>query len=235
MYIRRIMNKKATATTPSQRLAVILKISGYNSVQELAHAIGLKETKHLSLISGGKMAFSANIAKSLHRLFPIFTENWIVSGEHLLTEHIYTNRNQMLIIDYKVKEIWIYNHLNVPYNVGQQPESVLCYPMKLCKDAAFGYQYPYYDLEPYCHNGDILLMKYATVPIKTEGLYYIEDDERKLFRYLRPIPKSHRFTALRFNDGTDTEILENMESGIVYQVCGVITAPCKFPLEPFVP
>lgn len=227
------MDQIATSTTASQRLAVILKISGYNSVQELAHAIGLKDTKHLSLISGGKQAFNANTAKSLHRLFPLFTENWIMHGEHLRIEHIYGNRCQMLIIDYKVKEIWVYSHLNVPYNVGQWPESVLCYPIKLCKDAVFGYRYPDTDLEPYCHMGDILLMKYATVPIKTEGLYYIEADKRKMFRYLRPIPKSHRFTALRFNDGTDTEILENMESGIVYQVCGVIAAPCKFPLEPF--
>lgn len=62
-YIRRTMESIPAATTQSQRLDVILKISGYNTVQELAQAVKLKDTRYLTLVQGGKMEFSLNIAR----------------------------------------------------------------------------------------------------------------------------------------------------------------------------
>ncbi len=234
-YLRRSMEELSPATTPSQRLEVILRISGYNTVTELAQAIKLKDTRYLTLVQGGKMDFSLNIARSLHRLYPLFTVPWIMQGEHLLAEHIYGRRGQILLTDYEMKKVWLYKYLYTPFYSNQNPEQALYYPAKLCKEATFAYRYPATCLEPYCHTGDILLMKEIQGPVTQEGLYYIETPTKMLFRYLRREPEGEKFSAAGFNDRIEDLTVEQRDIRICGQVCGVIAAPCRFPLEPLVP
>lgn len=228
------MESIPAATTQSQRLDVILKISGYSTVQELAQAIRLRDTRYLTLVHGGKMEFSLNIARSLHRLYPLFTVPWIMQGEHLQAEHIYGRRGQILLNDYQMKQVCVYKHLYTPFYAGQYPESVLYYPEKLCKEATFGYQYPATFLEPYVHKGDILLMKEVREPVAHEGLYYIETRKEMLFRYLRPEPEVHGIRAVGFSDRIEDVTIEQSEIRTFCQVCGVIAMPCQFTLEDFV-
>lgn len=222
------------ATTQSQRLDVILRISGYSTIQELAQAIRLRDTRYLTLVQGGKMEFSLNIARSLHRLYPLFTVPWIMHGEHLQAEHIYGRRGQILLNDYQMKKVWVYKYLYVPFYAGHYPESILYYPEKLCEEATFGYQYPATFLEPYIHKGDILLMKELREPVTHGGLYYIETRNEMLFRYLRPEPEGHRFRAVGFSDRIEDTTIEQGDIRTCCQVCGVIAMPCQFTLEDFV-
>lgn len=219
------MEERITTTTPADRLHIILKISGYQSIHQLADALHLRDHKFLTLIAGGRYNFSTNIAHSLSRLFPPLTVPWIMHGEHLRANQAYSKRGSILLSDYNVKVVQVYADLD------DTPRWELHLPQTLCRKATFGYLYPDTTLEPYCTQGDFLLLKEAPCESMERGLYYIETTTLTAFGYLRPEPGGDTLRLVGLNDRVEDRELEKSTLRTCYQVCGVVAAPCQFPME----